>query len=183
MVDQFHPEYADGRLELSVAAESPVDAADTAVLVRSTIRAVGRQYDYRTSFSPKVEVGGSRQRRPRPSQCVAGWTEPDGRWEWSLRADRPRRGLRRRRLDRLPALLGHRGVGTVVSAGWCHRTGPVCTPAGAWRIGRLSYGSSPGRRAAAIGRVRSRGEVLRSDSQSLSAVGRAAGCRIRWCSS
>jgi glutamine synthetase len=58
MVDQFHPEYADGQLELSFAAESPVDAADTAVLVRSTIRAVGRQYDYRTSFSPKVEVEG-----------------------------------------------------------------------------------------------------------------------------
>ena len=58
MVDQFHPEYAAGQLELSVAAESPVDAADTAVLVRSTIRAVGRRYDYRTSFSPKVEVEG-----------------------------------------------------------------------------------------------------------------------------
>ena len=58
MVDQFHPEYAVGQLELSVAAESPVDAADTAVLVRSTIRAVGRRYDYRTSFSPKVEAEG-----------------------------------------------------------------------------------------------------------------------------
>ena len=30
-VDQFHPEYAAGQLEVSVAAESPVDAADTAV--------------------------------------------------------------------------------------------------------------------------------------------------------
>ena len=57
-VDQFHPEYAVGQLELSVAAESPVDVADTAVLVRSTIRAVGRRYDYRTSFSPKVEAEG-----------------------------------------------------------------------------------------------------------------------------
>ena len=57
-VDQFHPEYAVGQLELSVAAESPVDAADTAVLVRSTIRAVGQRYDYRTSFSPKVEAEG-----------------------------------------------------------------------------------------------------------------------------
>jgi glutamine synthetase len=57
-VDQFHPEYAAGQLELSVAAESPVDAADTEVLVRSTIRAVGRRYDYRTSFSPKVEAEG-----------------------------------------------------------------------------------------------------------------------------
>jgi glutamine synthetase len=44
-VEQFHPEYAVGQLELSVAAESPVDAADTSVLVRSTIRAVGRRYN------------------------------------------------------------------------------------------------------------------------------------------
>jgi glutamine synthetase len=57
-VEQFHPEYAAGQLELSVAAESPVDAADTSVLVRSTIRAVGRRYGYRTSFSPKVEAEG-----------------------------------------------------------------------------------------------------------------------------
>jgi glutamine synthetase len=57
-VEQFHPEYAAGQLELSVAAESPVDAADTSVLVRSTIRAVGQPYNYRTSFSPKVEADG-----------------------------------------------------------------------------------------------------------------------------
>jgi glutamine synthetase len=57
-VEQFHPEYAPGQLELSVAAESPVDAADTSVLVRGTIRAVGRRYNYRTSFSPKVEADG-----------------------------------------------------------------------------------------------------------------------------
>jgi glutamine synthetase len=35
-----------------------VDAADTSVLVRSTIRAVGGGYNYRTSFSPKVEAEG-----------------------------------------------------------------------------------------------------------------------------
>jgi glutamine synthetase len=57
-VEQFHPEYAAGQLELSVAAESPIDAADTSVLVRSTIRAVGRRYNFRTSFSPKVEADG-----------------------------------------------------------------------------------------------------------------------------
>jgi glutamine synthetase len=57
-VEQFHPEYAAGQLELSVAAESPVDAADTSVLVRSTIRAVGGRHNYRTSFSPKVEADG-----------------------------------------------------------------------------------------------------------------------------
>jgi glutamine synthetase len=57
-VEQFHPEYAVGQLELSVAAESPVEAADTSVLVRSTIRAVGRRHNLRTSFSPKVEAEG-----------------------------------------------------------------------------------------------------------------------------
>lgn len=57
-VEQFHPEYAAGQLELSVAAESPVDAADTSVLVRSTIRAVAAQHGMRVSFSPKVEVDG-----------------------------------------------------------------------------------------------------------------------------
>ncbi|MGI8992697.1 MAG: glutamine synthetase, partial [Nocardioidaceae bacterium] len=36
-VEQFHPEYAAGQLELSVPPEDPVSAADTSVLVRSTI--------------------------------------------------------------------------------------------------------------------------------------------------
>jgi glutamine synthetase len=57
-VDQFHPEYAPGQLELSVAADSPTGAADTSVLVRSTIRAVGIAHGLRTSFSPKVAVPG-----------------------------------------------------------------------------------------------------------------------------
>ncbi len=37
----------------------PVHAADTSVLVRSTIRALGMQYGLRTSFSPKVAPTGS----------------------------------------------------------------------------------------------------------------------------
>jgi glutamine synthetase len=57
-VEQFHPEYADGQLELSVAPESPVHAADTSVLVRHTIRAVGVRHGVRTSFSPKVDAAG-----------------------------------------------------------------------------------------------------------------------------
>jgi glutamine synthetase len=57
-VEQFHPEYADGQLELSVAPESPVHAADTSVLVRATIRAVGVRHGLRTSFSPKVDAAG-----------------------------------------------------------------------------------------------------------------------------
>jgi glutamine synthetase len=58
VVEQFHPEYAAGQLELSVAPESPVHAADTSVLVRTTIRAVGRQHGLRTSFSAKVDAEG-----------------------------------------------------------------------------------------------------------------------------
>ncbi|MGI8701596.1 MAG: glutamine synthetase, partial [Nocardioidaceae bacterium] len=57
-VEQFHPEYAAGQLEISVAPQSPVSAADTSVLARTTIRAVGRRYGFRTSYSPKVAVPG-----------------------------------------------------------------------------------------------------------------------------
>jgi glutamine synthetase len=57
-VEQFHPEYAPGQLEVAVAAEAPLSAADTSVLVRATIRAVGEAYGFRTSFSPKVAVPG-----------------------------------------------------------------------------------------------------------------------------
>ena len=57
-VEQFHPEYAAGQLELSVSPESPVHAADTSVLVRHTIRAVGVKHGLRTSFSPKVDAAG-----------------------------------------------------------------------------------------------------------------------------
>jgi glutamine synthetase len=57
-VEQFHPEYATSQLEISIAAEDPVGAADTTVLARSTIRAVGASYGLRTSFSPKVAVPG-----------------------------------------------------------------------------------------------------------------------------
>ncbi|KQS71349.1 glutamine synthetase family protein [Modestobacter sp. Leaf380] len=57
-VDQFHPEYAGGQLEVSVAAEDPVAAADTALLVRNTITAVSSQHGLRVSFSPKVTADG-----------------------------------------------------------------------------------------------------------------------------
>ncbi len=57
-VEQIHPEYAAGQYELSVAAESPVDAADTLVLVRETIRAVSQNHGLRATFAPKVLAGG-----------------------------------------------------------------------------------------------------------------------------
>jgi glutamine synthetase len=57
-VEQFHPEYAAGQFELTVAPEAPLAAADTSVLVRSTVRAIGQAYGLRTSFSPKVDTAG-----------------------------------------------------------------------------------------------------------------------------
>ncbi|MGH3358003.1 MAG: glutamine synthetase, partial [Nocardioidaceae bacterium] len=57
-VEQFHPEYAPGQFELSVAPEDPIAAADTSVLVRETIRGVGQEFGLRTSFSPKVDLSG-----------------------------------------------------------------------------------------------------------------------------
>jgi glutamine synthetase len=56
-VDQFHPEYAAGQLELSVAATDPVAAADRLVLVKHTIRAVTQAHGFRASFAPVVVPG------------------------------------------------------------------------------------------------------------------------------
>ncbi len=56
-VEQFHPEYAMGQLELSVAPSDPVGAADTTVLVRQTIRAMAARHGMRASFSPVVIAG------------------------------------------------------------------------------------------------------------------------------
>ncbi|WP_158888814.1 glutamine synthetase family protein [Amycolatopsis anabasis] len=57
-VEQIHPEYAAGQFELSVAPDGPVHAADTAVLVRETIRTVSRQHGLRATFTPKFSAQG-----------------------------------------------------------------------------------------------------------------------------
>ena len=57
-VDQIHPEYGAGQFEVSVAAEDPVGAADTFVLVRETVRAASARHGMRASFSPKVLADG-----------------------------------------------------------------------------------------------------------------------------
>jgi glutamine synthetase len=54
---QVHPEYAPGQFEVSVAAEDPVAAADSAALVRHTIRAVSARHGLRASFAPVVTAG------------------------------------------------------------------------------------------------------------------------------
>jgi glutamine synthetase len=56
-VEQFHPEYAPGQLELSIAATDPVRAADLSVLVRQTIRAVSQRHGLQASFAPVVVPG------------------------------------------------------------------------------------------------------------------------------
>ncbi|HZD65780.1 MAG TPA: hypothetical protein VE152_06760, partial [Acidimicrobiales bacterium] len=56
-VEQFHPEYAAGQLEVSVAPDAPVGAADRNVLVRQTVRAVSRRHGWQASFSPSVVAG------------------------------------------------------------------------------------------------------------------------------
>jgi glutamine synthetase len=55
---QFHPEYAAGQLELSVAPTDPVGAADAEVVVRETVRAVSLRHGLRASFAP-VPVAGA----------------------------------------------------------------------------------------------------------------------------
>jgi glutamine synthetase len=53
-VEQFHPEYAAGQMEVSVAPGDPVRAADDTVLVRQTIRAVSQRLGLQVSFAPSV---------------------------------------------------------------------------------------------------------------------------------
>jgi glutamine synthetase len=56
-VDQLHPEYAPGQLEISVAPADPCAAADRLVLVKETIRAVSQAHGLRASFAPVVVAG------------------------------------------------------------------------------------------------------------------------------
>ncbi len=63
-VEQFHPEYAPGQLEVSVAPEDPVSAADTSVLVRTVI-ARGRR-------SSTACARRSHRRSPCPASATVG---------------------------------------------------------------------------------------------------------------
>ena len=53
-LQQFHPEYADGQFEMSIAPRDPVAAADAAMVVRQTVRAVARRHGLVASFAPQV---------------------------------------------------------------------------------------------------------------------------------
>lgn len=54
---QVHPEYAPGQFEVSVEPAEPVAAADVAIVVRETVRAVSTQHGLRASFAPVVVAG------------------------------------------------------------------------------------------------------------------------------
>ena len=56
-VQQFHPEYTAGQVELSVASTDPLAAADEAILVRHTVRRVARNHGWRASFAPCLFPG------------------------------------------------------------------------------------------------------------------------------
>ena len=53
-VQQVHPEYADGQFEMSIAPRDPIGAADAAMILRQTVRAVARRHDLVASFAPQV---------------------------------------------------------------------------------------------------------------------------------
>ena len=53
-VEQIHPEYGPAQFEVSVAAQDPVSAADTSVVVKLVISAVSARHGLRASFAPAV---------------------------------------------------------------------------------------------------------------------------------
>src|SRR5262249_16940131 len=96
-VEQVHPEYAAGQLEVSIAAADPVRAADLNVLVRQTIRAVSQRHGLRASFAPVVVAGqvGNGGRRP-PSGWGGGRARPARGGGAGRRRARRRGGARAR---------------------------------------------------------------------------------------
>jgi glutamine synthetase len=55
-LQQFHPEYAEGQFELSIAPRDPIAAADAAMIARQTIRAIAKRHGWAISFAPRVEA-------------------------------------------------------------------------------------------------------------------------------
>ena len=136
VVEQFHPEYAAGQLEVSVGAAGPVAAADDSVLVRQTIRAVSAGFGFQASFAPSVVAGALGNGG---HVHLSLWR--DGR---NLLAGGPARtaclvrGRRSRRASwpRCPRCPGWARPAWPATCAWCPRTGPAPTTAGAWRTGR-----------------------------------------------
>jgi glutamine synthetase len=103
-VDQFHPEYAAGQLELSAAAADPVGAADRLVLIKETIRAVSAEHGLRVSFAPVVVAGqvgnGGHLHMSAWSEGRNLFTGGDGPYGMTDRGESILAGL----IDALPAL-------------------------------------------------------------------------------
>jgi glutamine synthetase len=104
-VEQVHPEYGPGQFEVSVAAQDPVSAADTNVLVKLVISATSAQHGWRAAFSPAVltdNVGNGSHLHASfwqdGANLLAGGP---GRYGLTERGESMLAGL----LDRLPALL------------------------------------------------------------------------------
>jgi glutamine synthetase len=104
-VEQFHPEYASGQLEVSVAATDPVAAADLTVLVRQTIRGVAARHGLAASFAPIVTVGqvgnGAHLHLSAWSEGRNLMTGGPGRYGLTARGESLLAGL----LEALPALV------------------------------------------------------------------------------
>ncbi len=56
-VEQFHPEYAPGQFEVSIAPRDPLAAADDLVFVRTQMRFAARRHGLTVSFAPVVFPG------------------------------------------------------------------------------------------------------------------------------
>lgn len=102
---QLHPEYAPGQFEVSTAPTDPVRAADDAVLVRETVRAVSARHGLRASFAPAPvagEVGnGCHLHLSLHREGRSLHREPDAAWGLAPDAVAFLGGV----LDTLPALL------------------------------------------------------------------------------
>ncbi|GAA4082966.1 glutamine synthetase family protein [Nocardioides kongjuensis] len=57
-VEQIHPEYGNGQIEVSIAPADPVRAADNAVLCRVIVARTALAHGYRASFAPITSVEG-----------------------------------------------------------------------------------------------------------------------------
>ena len=116
-------------------------AADTSVLVRATIRAVGAAHGFRTSFSPKVDAAGVGNGG---HVHLSLWRDGEnlmagGDRRFGLTARR--RGVQRGGvLAHLPALLALGAPSVASYLRLVPRTGPAPTRAGGWRTGRPRCG-------------------------------------------
>lgn len=110
-VAQIHPEYAPGQFEVSVSANDPLGAADDAVLVRETVRAVSEAHGLRASFTPKFEPDGVGNGG---HLHLSLWRDGHNLCDWTSGRTPEVEQFAAGILDRLPALLAV-GAPSVVS--------------------------------------------------------------------